>query len=198
MRRARRIHLGLVGQMVLALGVLMAGAAKATPLATFDWASGHDYVNFPIRNSQGGTGPFDASGVLTLPRPDIDLVAMGTKYRYDHSLIAYFDYIYGFVDRGGNPVSDLIFTVLFPSPSDYIDVGRIPATGTSLTHTVDGQELISKFNDKFHGLQDIDWSITGFRASVRHVYQPLAEPATLLLAAAGIAAAAALSRRAAR
>lgn len=186
-----------VGSVLVALGLLIIGAARATPLATFDWATAHDYVNLPIRNADSGAGPFNASGVLTLDRPDTLVVAMGTAYRYDYSLIAYFDFIYGFVDRGGNPVTDQLFTMLFPSPDDYINLGEIPSTGTSLTYTLDGQDLIAKFNDRFHGLRNVDWSITGFRASVRHVYQPVTEPATLLLVAS-IAAMVMPSRKTAR
>ena len=176
------------------------GTAQAVPLATFDTAHASNYVDFPIDDEDDrAIPPFQVSGVLALVRPNTDVFALDTHYIYDHSLIAYFDFLYGLrvTDAAGQviTVDGLSFHMLFDSPDDYIELGRIPAPGSSITQTFAAQDIVDEFKSQFHGLWDNDWFITGFEASVRHVYMPAPEPATLLLVGIAVAALAGLRPR---
>lgn len=161
--------------------------AQATPLATFETVTAQRYVNFPIRSEDADNPPFRAGGILMLSQPTEHIWALDHWYKYEYSLIAYFDFIYGFVGDHGETVLGQEFSIFFDSPHDYINLGRIPAYGLASTQAFTSTDLINAFNEKFHGLQDNVWWIYGFRASVRHIYD-LPEPGTLFLVGVGLAA----------
>jgi hypothetical protein len=193
MSHATRIVLSVLPIFHLGLG-----AANATPLATFATTqSAHDYINFPIENGVNYGIPHYVAGTLAIMDPVRRIFAMNTEYVYDHSLIAYYDFQYKFVHDNGVTVFDdnFFFPVYFEEYSDWVDLGYVPDGGLPYIESFDGNKIISDFNSTFHGLQDNAWTIFGFRASVRHIYQPVPEPGTLGLVFAGLAGLAYSRRR---
>lgn len=195
MSRARQILLALLLAVSIAPGV-----AQATPLATFattDLAQG--LFNFPLENGVDygpGPGPGPSiAGTLGIRNHERRLFVLGGEYLYERSVIAYFEFKYRFIADDGMTVVDdnLYYAHLFASPSDYIDVGWVPDGGLYYDQAFDARTISTAFNSTYRGLADNDWMIYGFRASVRHIYQPLGEPATELLV--GVAALAGLRRK---
>jgi hypothetical protein len=126
------------------------GVAEATPLATFARVTAQDYINFPFGNQNVSTTPPQVSGVLLFTQPTRNIFAMGSDYTYDSSLIAYFTFTYWFVsDDGVTVFHGQEFNTFSGTPTDYINLGRIPGWGLPYTQSFDSTALINAFNSKY-------------------------------------------------